>query len=100
MKSSKEYNKQLLTKLMSKILIYIGISAFFGWLIFRSFSTYDPNVETRFGIIGKTDLVGRMLSIMSPSSWGWLIFLVMIVISIIGDPYWRQLKYSSEENSN
>jgi len=97
-KLSKIFSKQLLTKLLPKMPIYIGLSAFFGWLIFKSFSTYDPNVEAHFGIVGRTDLIGRMLSIMSMASWGLLIFAVMIVISIVGDPYWRQTRQLSDED--
>lgn len=79
-----------------RLLFYFISAIFFGWLFYALLSGHDPQTP-QFGTVGRMRLAERMLNIMSPSSWGWFIFVVLFGLGVVGDWHYHRFKNLSEK---
>lgn len=81
---------QLLKKLLPRVFLYLILGAFFGLLMYKVLSNFDPSPRG-LGVVGRMQLVQLMLNLTSPMFWGWLTAILIVVVGIWGD--WRSHRF-------
>jgi len=81
---------QLLKKLLPRISLYLILGTFFGLLIYKVLSDYDPSPRG-LGLVGRMQLVQFMLNLMPPVFWGWLTVILILTVGVWGD--WRSHRF-------
>ncbi|VAW41266.1 hypothetical protein MNBD_CHLOROFLEXI01-26 [hydrothermal vent metagenome] len=83
-----------LKKFWQRAIFFFVLSIFFSLLIGWILSLYDPYTlsQTGSGTGRRRATIRLMLTLMTPVGWGWFIFGLMFIGSIVGDWYSYRFK--------